>query len=84
MKKYKIQINKQLITLIPMIEKFNLWAREMNRNIEGKISIEYHNFTNYEVVQVLKNTSYKNKINIQIKITNYEEGRHYKWPVEVF
>ena len=50
MKKYKAEINKQLITLIPMLEKFNLWAREMGRNIEGKISIEYHNFTNYEVV----------------------------------
>ena len=67
-----------------MIEKFNLWAREMNRNIETKISIEYHNFTNYEAVEVLKNRSYKNKINIQVEIINYEEGRRYKWPLDIF
>lgn len=42
----------------------------MNRNLEGKIEIEYHNFTNYEIIDALK-SSMKGKINITIKIINY-------------
>ena len=66
-----------------MLEKLNLWAREMGRNLEGKVEIEYHNFTNYEIIDALK-SSIGGKIGIHIKIYNFEEGRTYKWPVEVF
>lgn len=38
-KKEKKELHKQLIELIPMLEKFNLWAREMKRNLEGKVHI---------------------------------------------
>lgn len=55
----------------------------MNRNIEGKVEIAYQHFTNYEIVDALK-SSKKGRIEIQIKIYNFEEGRTYKWPVTVF
>lgn len=38
-KKEKRELQKKLIELIPMLEKFNLWASSMNKNIEGKIEI---------------------------------------------
>jgi pseudouridine-5'-phosphate glycosidase len=46
-KKEKVELQKQLLVLIPMVRRFNLIAREMKRLIEGKISIEYRNFSHY-------------------------------------
>lgn len=34
-------MQKQLIELVPMVEKFNLIAKEMNKNIESGLSIDY-------------------------------------------
>jgi len=39
-----------LFVLIPMIERFNLMAKEMNRLIEAKVEIEYKNFCHYEII----------------------------------
>ena len=79
-KKQKKQLQRQLVQIIPMLQKFNLWVRKMNRNLKGKVQIEYHNFTNYEIIDALI-SSMKGKIRINIKIYNYEEGRSYKWQI---
>ena len=55
----------------------------MNRNIEGKVQIPYQFFANYEIIDALKSQS-RSKIEVQIKIYNYEEGRAYRWPLNVF
>jgi hypothetical protein len=72
-----------------MIRKFNLIAKDMKRLIEGKIFIEYRNFSHYEMVETLKNyamnkRSSGNNISIKIIISNCEEGRVYKWSIDVF
>lgn len=35
-------MQKQLIELVPMVEKFNLIAKEMGKNIEAGLSIDYN------------------------------------------
>jgi hypothetical protein len=72
-----------------MVRRFNLIGREMKRLVEGKISIEYRNFSHYEMIEILKSYSINKKStgdNIQIKIVilNCEEGRIYTWPIDVF
>jgi hypothetical protein len=60
--------------LIPMIERFNRMAKEMNRLIEARVEIEYRNFSHYEIIEALRNfTKSKWKkdssfSNVQIKI----------------
>ncbi len=44
------------------------------------MEIEYHNFTNYEIIDALK-SSMRGKIRVNVKIYNFEEGRTYKWPI---
>ena len=83
-KKSKKDLHKELVELIPMLEKFNLWGREMGRNLEGKVHIEYRNFTNYEIIDSLKNNRNFCRFCLMIKILNYEEGRSYKWTVDIF
>lgn len=61
----------------------------MKRLIEAKISIEYRNFSHYEMVEILKSYTVNKKskgdnIQIKIMIMNLEEGRVYTWPSEVF
>jgi len=61
----------------------------MKRLIEAKISIDYRNFSHYEMIEVLKNYSVNkrgssNNISIKIVILNCEEGRIYKWSIDVF
>ena len=54
-----------------MIRRFNLISREMKRLIQAKISIEYRNFSHYEMIEILKNYTVnkkRNVDNIQIKI----------------
>jgi hypothetical protein len=59
-----------------MIRRFNLIAREMKRLIEAKISVEYRNFSHYEMIEVLKNYSANkrrsetNSIQIKIVVLN--------------
>lgn len=72
-----------------MVRRFNLIAKDMTRLIEAKISIEYRNFSHYEMIEALKNYSINknsNNSNIQIKIIifNCEEGRIYSWSTEIF
>ena len=72
-----------------MVRRFNLIAREMKRMVEGKISIEYRNFSHYEMIEILKNYTINKRSsgeNIQIKIVimNVEEGRIYTWSTDVF
>jgi hypothetical protein len=40
-KKEKIELQKQLVDLVPQVERFNLMAKEMNKKIECGLSIEY-------------------------------------------
>ena len=72
-----------------MVRRFNLISREMKRIIEGKICVEYRNFSHYEMVDIMKSyhinkRSTGDNIQIKIVILNCEEGRMYIWPTEVF
>lgn len=43
-------MQKQLIELVPMVEKFNLIAKEMGKNIESGLSIDYNYLSEGEVL----------------------------------
>jgi len=77
-------MQKQLIELVPMVEKFNLIAKEMSKNIESGLSIDYNYISEGEVLEILKNNTYKNKVNISIHVANKVEKRSYFWTVDVF
>lgn len=38
-KKEKIELQKQLVELVPQVERFNLMAKEMNKHVECGLSI---------------------------------------------
>ena len=38
-KKERIELQKQLVELVPKIERFNLMAKEMNKRVETGLSI---------------------------------------------
>lgn len=67
-----------------MIEKFNLMGKEMRRRIEAGLSIEYKYISEGEMIDALKNNSYKSKLKILIHVINKEELRGYYWSTEVF
>ena len=69
-KKEKGFLQKQLIELVPMIEKFNLMGKEMNRRVEAGLSIEYKFISESEIIDALKNNTYKSKLKILIHVIN--------------
>lgn len=56
----------------------------MNKNVECGLSIDYKYFSGGEVVDILKNAAYKNKLRIVIHVVNKNERRGYFWSVDVF
>lgn len=64
----------------------------MGRQVEGKIEIEYRNFSHFEIVEALKNftkskwkkDSNFSNLQLRVAVANLEEGKLYKWPLEVF
>ena len=86
-KREKVELQKQLLELIPMVRRFNLIAREMKRLIEARITIDYRNFSHYEMIEILRGYHSKartSNLHIRIAIFNCEEGRIYHWPQEIF
>lgn len=83
-KKERIELQKQLLELVPMVEKFNLIAKEMNKDVECGLSVEYQYIGDGEVLEVLKSSSYKNKMKITIHVFNRAERRSYIWNLNVF
>lgn len=70
--------------LVPQVEKFNLIAKEMKKRVECGLSIEYRYISEAEIVEVVKNKSYKSKLKITVHVINREEGRSYYWPLDIF
>ncbi len=49
-KKEKIELNKKLIELVPMVEKFNLMGKEMGKAIECGLSVDYKFYSDGEII----------------------------------
>ena len=83
-KKERVELQKRLVELVPMIIQLNLIAKEMRRDIEANARILYQYFSYHELTECLKTSSYKSKLKVKVHIENNEEGRHYLWSVEQF
>jgi hypothetical protein len=59
-------------------------AKEMNKKIECGLSIEYKYISEAEIIEVLKNNTYKSKLKILIHVINRDEGRSYYWDTNIF
>ncbi len=81
----KIELHKKLLVLIPMLEKFNLMAKDLNNPIEGKISVEYRNISHYEIVEILKihkkKHAFNSNLQLRVIIHHLSENREYIWPI---
>jgi hypothetical protein len=67
--------------LLPMVERFNLWATELGKNLEGRISIEYHPLTTIHQATISL-SEYNTPITVTV--TNFDECRVYKWSLDIF
>ena len=77
-------MQKVLMEYVPVVEKFNLIAKEMNKKVEAGLSIEYRFICDAEIVGASKNSMYKSKLNITVHVINRDEGRSYYWPLDIF
>lgn len=59
-------------------------AKEMSKRIECGLSIEYKYISEAEIIEVLKNNTYKSKLKILIHVINRDEGRSYYWDTTIF
>ena len=56
----------------------------MDKRVECGLSIEYKYISESEIIEVIKNNSYKSKLKITIHVINRDEGRSYYWDLDIF
>jgi hypothetical protein len=77
----KKELERRLVELLPRVERFNLWASELGKNLEGRVAIEYQPLTTIHQATEFVSSA---RVPITVNVSNFDEGRIYKWPLEVF
>lgn len=56
----------------------------MNKKVECGLSIQYKYISQAQIIDVLKNNTYKSKLKIMIHVINRDQGRSYYWNSDIF